>query len=93
MFYEQLIIKIVAYRTSRSAKLTKFSDCYASFLIGTQVKMALIRATLKDTQDEENIFVLMEDLVDNQKKRFGSYFQVKVAYNDIYRLYRTCVRA
>ena len=71
----------------RFATRETFSDCYVSSLIGTQVKMVFIRATLKDTQDEDDIFVLMEHLVDNEKKRFGSYYQVKVDYNDIYRLY------
>ena len=61
----------------------KFSDCCASSLFGVQIKMGFIRATLKDTPDEDNTFVLIEDLVNNQKKPFRSCFQVKIDNHNI----------
>jgi len=82
-FYEQLIIKNVVYRTLPSIKSMKSSDCCASSLFGAHIKMRFIRPTLKDTQDEDNIFVLMKGLVKNQKKWLRSCFQVKIDTNDI----------
>ena len=81
MLYEQSIIKNVLHTTLRSTKSTKLSDCYTSFLFEAQVKMRFVLATLKDTQNENNIFIRMEDLINNQKKQFIPYFQVKVDNN------------
>lgn len=82
-FYEQLIIKNVVYRTVRSTKSAKFSDCCVSFRFGLQIRMGFVRAILKDTQNEDKIFVLLEDLIENPNKRLEICLQVKIDNNHI----------
>lgn len=67
IFYDQLTIKNVNYRTLLSTKSSKFSDCCVSFRFGSQEKIGFVRAIIKEKQDEKKIFNLMEDLIDDPK--------------------------
>ncbi len=72
LFYDQLIINNVRYKTLLSTKSAKFADCCVSFQFGSQIKLGLIRAILTDPNDNGNIFVLLEDLIDESVKHRNS---------------------
>jgi hypothetical protein len=68
LFYNELMINHVRYKTLSSAKSTKFSDCCVSFQFGSQIKLGLIRAIVTDPNDNGKIFVILEDLIDESVK-------------------------
>ena len=83
LFFEQLIIRNIAYRTFRSVRSTKFSNCCVSFTFGSQVKLGFIRAIVRDAQDEDRIYVLLEELIDNERARIDASLQVKINNNQV----------
>lgn len=81
ILYEQLIIHGVVYKTWQSTRSKKFSDCCVSFKFGSAVKFGFIRAVLQDGIDEDKIYVLLEDLVDDDGFRAERFLQVKITHN------------
>lgn len=82
LFFEQLVIRNIVYRTCQSVRSTKFSDCCVSFTFGSQVKLGFIRAILQDVQDEQ-IYLLVEELIDSERAQVDAYLQVKINNNQI----------
>ena len=72
-------VKNVHYKTLSAIKSAKFSDCCVSFRFGSQNKIGFIRAILMDKQDENKIFVLLEELIDEPKKQLTNCLQVKTS--------------
>ncbi|CAF1428381.1 unnamed protein product [Rotaria sordida] len=64
LYHDELAIKHTKYKTLSSTKSHKFVDCCVSFVFGRQIKLGLIRAIVTDPNDNEKIFVLLEDLID-----------------------------
>ena len=81
VFYEQLTVKGIVYKTLRSIRSKKFSDCCVSFQFGSAVKFGLIRAVVQDEADDNQIFLLLEDLVEEDGSRSEQFLQVKTNAN------------
>ena len=76
LFYDELAVEHITYKTLSSIKSEKFSDCCVSFEFGSQIKLGLIRAIVTDPDDNGKIFVLLEDLTDEPTKHHN-LLQVK----------------
>ena len=81
VFYEQLFVKGVLYKTFRSTKSKKFADCCISFQFGSAVKFGLIRAVVQDETDDSQVYLLLEDLVEDDGSRTEGFLQVKTGAN------------
>lgn len=83
IFYEQLIIKGVVFKTWTSTRSEKFSDCCISFKFGSATRFGFIRAVVQDEFDDSRIYLLLEDLVEEEGLNADRFLQVKINNNQV----------
>jgi hypothetical protein len=82
IFYDGIIVHDVKYRTISSIRSKKYSDCCVSFLFGRQIKIGFVRGIVRDATQSEDVFVLLEELANDETRCPTHFLQVKRTQND-----------